>query len=260
MVSDRPGVGKGNEPPSRPVSSRLSGVLLQARRPTDPMKTHEYRCFLERTGLAEDQLDSFDLTQEAPSLAGARAYDVVFVGGSGEFYVSKADLPHFEGFLDFLREITAVGHPLFCACYGYQAMVVALGGEVVFDPENTEVGTYSLALTPEGKNDPLFTPLPDPFHVQMGHKDRALRHPPGVPNLAASDQAPLQALRLPDLPIWAVQFHPELTGRTNLDRYHHYLKGYSSHLTEEEVADVTSRFRDSPEASELLGRFLTLVF
>lgn len=224
------------------------------------MRQHEHQCFLERSGLQAEQVTCHDLTEGPPTASEVTAFDALLIGGSGDFYVSRRNLPDFERFIGLLGALVDRGHPTFGSCFGYQCLVEALGGEVVHDPTSAEVGTYELRLTEEGRRDPLFSTLPSVFRAQMGHKDRARRHPDGLPNLAASDLSPMQALRVPDQPIWATQFHPELTEETNVHRYLHYLDGYAPDLTEAERAERISRFEASPEASSLLRLFLDLVF
>ena len=223
------------------------------------MAAHEHACFAERTGLPSSHVVVHDLCEGPPSLALVRAHDAMMVGGSGDFYVSRRDLPRFEAFLGLLRKVVAIGHPTFASCFGYQSLVVALGGEIVFDGDNTEVGTFELSLTASGREDELFGGLPDRFDAQLGHKDRAVRHPDDVPNLASSAASPYQALRIPGQPIWASQFHPELDREANADRFRHYLAGYAHHLSAAEQNEVLSGFRDSAEASGLLRRFVDLV-
>jgi GMP synthase (glutamine-hydrolysing) len=235
-------------------------LLLQARRADDPMASHEHVCFVDGCGLPAENVVPSDLCSGPPSLARLRGYDALMVGGSGDYYVSEANLPHFAGLLELLRDVVEVGLPMFASCFGYQSLVEALGGEIVFDPANTEVGTFELKLTEEGRSDELFGGLPPKFDAQMGHKDRAVSHPEGIPNLASSEASPFQALRVPNKPIWASQFHPELDRRANEDRYRHYLEGYASHMTAEEREAAFERFRESPQASGLLRRFIELVF
>ncbi len=235
-------------------------LLLQARDDDDPMAEHEHRCFADQSGLPIENVVVHDLCAGPPTLAQVRDFDCLMVGGAGDYYVSKQNLPHFEETLDLLREIVAARHPTFASCFGYQCLVAALGGEIVFDAANTEVGTYDLMLTEEGRRDELFGAMPDRFPAQLGRKDRAVRHPDGIPNLAQSEACPLQALRVPGAPIWATQFHPELDRETNADRYRHYLVGYAPHMSDEEMAAALERFVESPEASSLLQRFLDLVF
>ena len=148
-------------------------LLLQARKPDDPMKAQEVSCFSRRTGLALEKIVSHDLLDGPPTLDRARQFDALMVGGSGEFLVSERDLPEFDRLLDFLRRLVDHGMPTFASCFGFQCMVEALGGEIIHDPEAIEVGTYDLWLTEEGAADPLLGRLPERFLAQMGRKDRA---------------------------------------------------------------------------------------
>jgi len=240
------------------MSLRL--LLLQARHPDDPCKAEERSSFAERLKLDESSIVSHDLLDGPPSLCSVQEFDALMMGGSGDFYVSKGDLPGFAGLLEVLREVVEVGHPTFCSCFGFQCMVAALGGKIVHDPGSTEVGTFALELTEEGRRDPLLGTLPNEFLAQLGRKDRASLLPEGVYNLATSQSCPFQALRIPGKPIWATQFHPELDKETNLGRYLRYKDGYAEHLTAEERQEAMSTFRESPEACSLLPRFVELVF
>ncbi|MDF1562428.1 MAG: type 1 glutamine amidotransferase [Deltaproteobacteria bacterium] len=238
----------------------LKILLLQARRADDPMREQEVGCFVAQSGIPREGYTPWNLTEGPPTLAEVRRHDAVMVGGSGDFYVSKRDLPHFEPLLELLREIVQARHPTFASCFGYQCLVEALGGKIIHDPDNLEVGTFECTLTEAGRADPLLSTLPGRFQAQMGHKDRAQVGPPGTANLASSERSPNQAFRIPDAPIWATQFHPELSGDANLARYKHYLNGYAGHLTQSEVQATFERFRPSPEASHLLKDFVDLVF
>ena len=235
-------------------------LLLQARLADDPMREHERECFVRATGLPDDHVVGFDLCERAPTLDEIARCDALTVGGSGDFYVTKGDLTDFVRLLDVLREVVARRHPTFASCFGYQCLVRALGGEIVHDEPNTEVGTFELTLTPEGRDDELFSALPVRFQAQLGHKQRAVSHPDGIPNLAGSERSPFQALRVPDVPIWASQFHPELDRESNRDRFLYYQSGYSAYMSEAELAETDARFGESPEADTLLERFLQLVF
>ena len=235
-------------------------LLLQARLATDPAKAEERRSFAQRSGLPVEQFESHDLLQGPPTREDARRFDCIMIGGSGDYYVSKRDLDHFDRSLDFLAEISESGMAMFASCFGFQCLVEARGGEVAHDPETTEVGTYEVSLTEEGKEDPLFGRLPEVFRAQLGRKDRAIRLPDGFPNLASSALCSFQGLRVPGKPVWASQFHPELDGETNRERYLFYLNGYSEHLSPEERENVLQRFQHSPDTLALLQLFVELVF
>ena len=235
-------------------------LLLQARNGDDPMRHAERRSFAEKTGLDVDRIVPHDLLAGPPDLSDLKRFDALMVGGSGDYYVSNRTLPHFDAQLGFLSEVVGRGHPMFASCFGFQILVAALGGEVIYDPATMEVGTYRLEVTEEGRRDPLLGRLPESFDAQMGRKDRARRLPAGVVHLARSERNPYQALRIPGKPIWATQFHPELDLESNLERYHRYLDGYAELLTLEEQRLALERFKESPHTDSLLPGFLELVF
>ncbi len=235
-------------------------LLLQAREDDDPMREEEILSFAEKSGLAPEAFVQHDLLGGPPELAEIQRHDALMVGGSGDYYVSKGNLPRFDELLAVLAEVARAGHPTFASCFGFQLLTVALGGEIVHDPGTTEVGTYELRLTAAGREDPLLGILPESFLAQLGRKDRAARLPDGVPNLAASDRCPYQAFRLPGQPVWATQFHPELDADTNRRRFLRYLEGYAMHMSPEERRAALRRYHESPDAARLLPRFLELVF
>lgn len=235
-------------------------LLLQARYADDEVRFEERSSFAQLAGIDEANVIPYDLLNNTPTLAEVRKYDALMVGGSGDYYVSKGNLPNLQAVLNLLGEVTAVAHPTFASCFGFQLLIKALGGEIVYDAAHSEVGTYELALTRDGRNDDLFNYLPDTFRAQLGRKDRASRLPDSVLHLASSEFAPFQAIRVPGKPIWATQFHPELTKATNLARFERYMDGYAAVMDEAEVQKTLARFDDSPEANQLIARFVRLVF
>ena len=238
----------------------LKILLLQARHDDDAARHEERQSFADRAGVTLEQIVPFDLLQSTPTLDEIRRHDALMVGGSGAYSVSKDNLPNQNGVMAVLAEVIETGHPTFASCFGFHLMVQALGGQVIYDPACMEVGTYELTLDENGRADDLFSHLPDTFLAQLGHKDRAARLPDGVINLAASANAPYQALRIPGKPIWATQFHPELTGADNLLRFHRYQNEYAAVYGPEEVQAALERFQESPETEELIRVFLDIVF
>lgn len=239
---------------------RLRFLLLQIRDHGDRVIEEERASFAEKAGLEVEQILLHNLLDGPPTRARVEACDGVLVGGSGDYYVSKGHMPAFDELMRFFIELADRGYPTFASCFGFQLMVRALGGTIVHDVENTELGTLELSLTEAGRNDPLMGTLPEKFNAQLGHKDRADSLPPGFENLARSELCEYQAFRVPDKPIWATQFHPELDSITNKGRYLRYLEGYSEHLTDEQRAATLDTYRDSPETGELLRHFVNLVF
>jgi GMP synthase (glutamine-hydrolysing) len=240
--------------------AKLKILLLQARLPDDPMRAHEHRCFAEQCGLAPEQIICHNLATGCPSTTALSGIDAVMVGGAGDYYVSRGDLPEFDRVIEFFAEIVTRGFPMYASCFGFHCCTVALGGSVIHDPARMEVGTFEITLTAAGSADPLLGVMPQRFMAQEGHKDRVTELPTGLTNLAGSELGPMQAFRIPDQPIWATQFHPELTRATNLDRFHNYLAGYAAYMSAAQREAALAQFHESPETDRLLPRFLKLVF
>lgn len=234
--------------------------MLQARRQDDPARLKEVRSFAERCELDESQILVHDLLQEPPDAAELRDCDAIFMGGSGDFFVSRKDLPIHDALVDFLLTVVDRGFPMFASCFGFQYLIHAHGGEIIHDPASMELGTLELTLTSAGKADPLFGELPAVFMAQLGHKDRAVHDLPQAVTLARSILAPVQAIAFQQKPIWATQFHPELDRGSNLERFLNYLDRYAPHLPPDEQAVILQRFQESPHTHGLLSRFLQLVF
>ena len=228
-------------------------LLLQARDPGDRMAAHEHQCFARTLDVPLADIMIHSLLEGAPPKDVLEQIDAILVGGSGDYSV-LGDEPFIRTFLEFLEKVV-VGQkfPTFASCFGFQGLVLAGGGDVICDQEGAEVGTFKLHLTDQGRTDPLMAEVGRTFYAQLGHKDRADRLPSGMINLAFSEKAPYQALRVADAPIFATQFHPELTREDNEMRYRTYWESYGDHLQEEDP--VLSSLRESPETSRLLPRW-----
>ncbi len=235
-------------------------ILLQTRAPGDPVILEETRIFARNAGVPVENITSHNLLVSTPTIAEARQHDAVMIGGSGEYFVSRGNLPNFQGILDFLIEVVETGQPMFASCFGFQLIVRAFGGEVTFLPEKMELGTYDLSLTEAGKSDELFGFLPEVFRAHLGHKDQATRLPDSITHLAFSERAPYQAIRFPGKPVWATQFHPEVTRDENLGRFKRYIDLYASKTDREDLRETLARFQSAPETERLIPGFMQLVF
>ncbi len=238
------------------MSTEHRFLLLQARRPEDRVRDEERDAFAQRLGVAESQVLQIDIFGSDLDLARLQDVDALLVGGAGEFSVLD-DTDGVRACIDFLTLAAERGFPIFASCFGFQALVVGLGGEVVQDEAHAEVGTYALELLPEAHSDPLFSHLPGRFLAQLGHKDRASRMPSGVQTLARSERAPYQALVIPGAPVYATQFHPELTWLDNRRRFERYMDHYGKLFGEVEAQRRLDAHEPSPEANTLLQRFRT---
>jgi GMP synthase (glutamine-hydrolysing) len=234
-------------------------LLLQARDPDDPAKPEERASFADKANLPISAFVSHDLLTGPPTVEQIQDFDALMVGGSGDYSVTQRNLPHLDETLAFLQAVVEIGHPVFASCFGFHLITEALGGELDHAPEAMEVGTFEITLTPEGGQDELFNLLPSVFPAQLGRKDRAIRLPPSLIRLAFSDRCPVQAFRVQGKPIWATQFHPELSGEENRHRYLRYVRMYSDYLNQNGLQAILNKFNPSPETPGLIPRFLELI-
>ncbi len=95
--------------------------------------------------------------------------------------------------------------PTLGVCLGLQAAVVAFGGSVGLAPEPRHGKTSP--ITHDGKG--LFEGLPNPFDATRYHSLAVIELPDVLEATAHSDDGVVQGVRHTDLPVVAVQFHPE---------------------------------------------------
>ncbi len=236
------------------MSDNLRFLLLQARRPEDRVRNEERRAFAARLDVHDDQVVQADIFRDDISPARLQDVDALLVGGAGEYSVLD-DEDGVKACIKLLTHAAERGFPTFGSCFGFQALVLGLGGTVIEDEPNAEVGTYELQRLKAAESDPLFEELPEHFLAQLGHKDRADRMPSGVVSLARSERAPHQALVIPGAPVYATQFHPELTWKDNRQRFERYMDHYGKLFGEEEAQRRLDAHEPSPHANRLLKRF-----
>ncbi len=218
-------------------------LLLQVRKPNDPMRGQEVECFQRALALSPCRIDVHDLVGEPLTASQVSQTDMFLLGGSGDYSVVTGG-PWLERAMDSLRLVHASGRPAFASCWGFQAMARALGGRVIHDASRAEVGTFEIALTEAGVEDPFFGALPGRFLAQMGHEDHVVGLPENSTWLASSEMTPFQAYRFDDAPIYCTQFHPELeredlaTRLRFYPRYFEYVMGVSVEVFLETVYET----------------------
>ena len=233
-------------------------LLVQARTHDDPVRADERRSFADRLGVPLDSVVCHNAVYEAGDVAElCDGVDGVLVGGSGAFSVLD-DHEWIGNFVDLLGGLSESGTPMFASCFGFQALVVAHGGEVASREAMSELGTHEIELTPGATDDPLLAGLPTRFPVQQGHKDSAVRLPSNAVLLARSARCPHQAIRLGEGPVYAFQFHPELTEDENRKRFVDYGSHYDKAVEKARMLEVLQSFKPTPEAAEMLARFRRL--
>jgi GMP synthase (glutamine-hydrolysing) len=231
-------------------------LLLQARNPGDPSGPHEFEAFQEILQLGPEAFRVWSLLEGRPPGRVMDEVDCVLVGGSGEYGMGDAAQHSWLGeFTDLMGDLADRGFPTFASCFGFQALCLAMGGKVEADKSRAEVGTFQLYVTDDGAADPLFGPLKPTFLAQLGHKDHVTELPDGVVHLAGSDRSPHQALKIPDKPVYATQFPPELSMKRNRERFLEYIDSYADPDMPDPPEKVLAAYRETQAASGVLKRF-----
>jgi GMP synthase (glutamine-hydrolysing) len=119
--------------------------------------------------------------------------------------------------------IFQLGIPVLGICYGMQLACEALGGKVDSAPSR-EFGRAKVRVTSHAD---LFGGVDDDLEVWMSHGDQVTRVSDDFVPLAKTTTCPIAAVKHKSLPVYGLQFHPEVT--------------------------------HTPQGSRLLGNFLTII-
>ena len=121
-----------------------------------------------------------------------------------------------------------LGIPILGICYGMQTLAEQMGGHVI-SSDQKEFGHSELIIV---KDSVLFKNLKKQINVWMSHGDQVQDIPDEFDLIAATETAPISAMEHINLPIYAIQFHPEVThtedGKTILDNFIFGICGASS--------------------------------
>ena len=141
----------------------------------------------------------FDKAEEALAAMSPKA--VILSGGPASV--------HESGTPQAPASIFTSGVPVLGICYGEQAMVAALGGQVEAGHER-EFGRAELEVVADtALFDGVFSPG-DRAQVWMSHGDRVTALPDGFRAVGVSTGAPFAAIADDSRKLYGVQFHPEV--------------------------------------------------
>lgn len=236
-----------------PTVHDLSVLLVQIR-DHGPVRDEEVDSFIRHGGLNASQihvLNVFDTPEFIPEVVDN--YDVVLVGGASEASVlAPKDYPFVSGIITLLRYCIEKEKPVFASCFGFQAAVLGLNGEIVRDGVDFEMGTIPLMLSDAAGNDPIFGTATDGMLAVSCHQEMAVEAPKGCVVLATSERC-IHAFRVEDKPFWAFQFHPELDRACFVQRLGIFQDKYTD--SAEAYEGVAAEFKETPESNQLLRRF-----
>lgn len=108
----------------------------------------------------------------------------------------------------FLRSAHDAQIPILGLCLGAQMLAHALGGKVDKVDDGTEIGFQEVALTPAGREDPLFKGIPWWNRQFQWHEDQVVTAPSDARVLASSKRCKVQVFAV-GTSSYGVQYHPE---------------------------------------------------
>ncbi|MCK6638515.1 MAG: gamma-glutamyl-gamma-aminobutyrate hydrolase family protein [Bacteroidia bacterium] len=125
----------------------------------------------------------------------------IIFSGSPTFLTEVDHAPYHERF-----SCVKLGRvPVLGICFGHQVMGILHGAQIYRGPEvRTTIPVHIV------KQDALFRNLEAVTAMAEDHTE-GISLPPSFIHLAYSEKYPIEAMRHTNLPLWGVQFHPEVS-------------------------------------------------
>lgn len=192
-----------------------------------------YEVFIVKDGHFPDTLDGFD--------------GVMITGSPASVH---DDAPWIARLLDLIRQIHAQGLPIFGACFGHQAIALALGGTVGPNPGGYQHGRIDTHLTQRA---PWMAPLADHVSLYGSHAEQVTDLPAGAIAIARSTDCAVAGFVMGNQ-IYTTQHHPEMAPA--------FIAALTDELADYLGPQVTARARasfsqpaDSDAFAETVARF-----
>ena len=195
-------------PTGKGFMSRRIGILLTSNDTSDFAKQHpddgeKFRALLQP--LRPDWIFDVIPVKDDVFPQGPEDYDGYIVTGSPASV--NGPEPWIARLSQFIRELHARRINLFGACFGHQAIAVALGGEVTRSSKGWGLGTADTHFD-------AFAPWMQPAHSKLtlyaAHEEQVTKLPVGAAVLGGDDFCPIGAYRIGDH-VFATEYHPEMT-------------------------------------------------
>ena len=141
--------------------------------------------------------------------------------------------PWVADLLTLIRRMVDARLPLFGACFGHQAIALALGGQVDLNPGGWVFGRTETRLTDPA---PWMDPLPEHTGLYAAHVEQVTALPADARILTASPDCPVGGFAL-GTHVYTTQYHPEMTPA--------FIAALIEHLKDANPAGVIARARAS---------------
>ena len=183
------------------LATNTDTSAFAARHPDDG---HKFRALIH--GMRPDwRISIFDLPAgDFPDVLAD--YDGFVIGGSPASV--NDDAPWIGRLLRLIPAIVAQNRPLFGACFGHQAIAVALGGTVAPNPGGWVFGVTE--TTPTATAAPWMQGDLRPIRVNAAHSEQVTALPPGAEVISTNSDCAVGAMRIGPF-VFTTQYHPEMT-------------------------------------------------
>ncbi|MBK0418142.1 glutamine amidotransferase [Leucobacter sp. CSA1] len=238
----------------------MKPFLLITTRGEHVAAAEEHALYCHLTGLLPEDLEWLRVDQAPLGAVDFDRYSGIILAGS-PFTVSEPEEAKSaterrveRELAALLDEVIARDFPFLGVCYGIGTIGAHQGARVDRTYGETSQAAR-ITLNEAGRQDRLFTELPDEFDAFVGHKEAISEVPAHLTVLASSATCPVQALRV-GRNVYATQFHPELDARAFSDR----VRTYANHgyFPASEVDRIIERVSaaDVRASHMVLGRFI----
>lgn len=141
--------------------------------------------------------------------------------------------PWIADLLTLIRQMTTAHLPLFGACFGHQAIALALGGQVGPNPGGWVFGRTETHITTPAA---WMTPLPETTALYAAHVEQVTAMPAQARTLTTSRECPIGGFAIGSH-VYTTQYHPEMTPD--------FIAALIEHLADDKPAEVITRARAS---------------
>ena len=180
--------------------TNIDDSAFAARHPGDGEKFGQ----LLRSQRPDWQVSLFNLPQQGfpESLD---SFDGFLIGGSPASVNDGA--PWIARLAPLVRAIVSGGQPLFGACFGHQAIAVALGGTVARNPGGWVLGVTDTTMDGAA---PWMAGDGGPVRMNAAHLEQVTRLPAGATVIGGNADCPVGSFRI-GAKVFTTQYHPEMT-------------------------------------------------
>jgi GMP synthase-like glutamine amidotransferase len=158
--------------------------------------------------------------------------------------------PWIADLLTLIREMNAAHLPLFGACFGHQAIALALGGQVGPNPGGWVFGRTETRITTPA---PWMRILPATTALFAAHCEQVTAMPAQARALTTSPECPVGGFAI-GTHVYTTQYHPEMSPG--------FIAALIEHLKDDKPAEVIARARaslakpaDSEPFADSIARF-----